>query len=81
MRRMATQTTTIRVPVTTRDRLAEQARQRGMTVAAFLDELSDQLDRQAAFEAERRATLTDAGVSEVDDEDRDWDATTGDGIE
>ncbi|UQX13474.1 antitoxin [Candidatus Mycobacterium methanotrophicum] len=78
---MATSTTTIRVPVPTRDKLAAQARQRGLSIAAFLEELSDQAERQNAFEAERTATLTDAETLEVQDEDRDWDATAGDGID
>lgn len=78
---MATQTTTIRVPIPTRDRLAAQARQRGISIAALLEELSDQAERQAAFEAERRATLADAEMSAVHDGDLDWDATAGDGIE
>jgi post-segregation antitoxin (ccd killing protein) len=78
---MATNTTTIRVPIPTRDRLAAQARQRGISIAALLEELSDQAERQAAFEAERMATLADAEMPEVQDEDRDWDATAGDGIE
>ena len=78
---MATQTTTIRVPIPTRDRLAAQARQRGISIAALLEELSDQAERQAAFEAERRAPLADAEMSAGHDEDLDWDATAGDGIE
>lgn len=78
---MATSTTTIRVPIPTRDRLAAQARQRGISIAALLEELSEQAERQAAFEAERMATLADAEVSDVRDEDMDWDATAGDGIE
>jgi hypothetical protein len=50
---------TIRVPIPTRDRLAARARQRGISLAALLEELSDQAERQAAFEAERMATLAD----------------------
>jgi antitoxin MazE7 len=78
---MATDTTTIRVPISTRDRLAAQARQRGISMAALLEELSEQAERQAAFEAERMATLADAEMSDVQDEDLDWDATAGDGIQ
>jgi post-segregation antitoxin (ccd killing protein) len=78
---MATDTTTIRVPISTRDRLAAQARQRGISMAALLEELSEQAERQAAFEAERMATLADAEMSDVHDEDLDWDATAGDGIQ
>lgn len=78
---MATDSTTIRVPVPTRDRLAAHARQRGISIAALLDELSDQAERQSAFEAERAATLADAQVPAVGEEDRDWDSTAGDGID
>lgn len=78
---MATATTTIRVPIPIRDRLAAQARQRGISIAALLEELSEQAERQAAFAAERTATLADAEMSEVHNEDLDWDATAGDGIE
>lgn len=78
---MATSTTTIRVPIPTRDKLAARARQRGISIAALLEELSEQAERQAAFEAEREATRADAEISEIHDEDLDWDATAGDGID
>lgn len=81
MQNMATDTTTIRVPIPTRDKLAAQARQRGISIAALLEELSDQAERQAAFAAERTATLADAEMADTQNEDRDWDATAGDGIE
>ena len=77
---MATNTTTIRVPIPTRDRLAAQARQRGVSIAALLEELADRAERHAAFEAERLATLADTELPEVGDEDLDWDATAGDGV-
>ena len=38
-------------------------------------------ERHDAFAAERAATLADGEVSEVEQEDLDWDATVGDGIE
>ncbi len=78
---MATSTTTIRVSVPTRDRLAAQARHRGISIAALLEELSDQAERAAAFEAERAASLADAEKPAIQQEDLDWDATAGDGIE
>lgn len=81
MQYVATATTTIRVPIPTRDRLAAQARQRGISIGALLEELSQQAERQSAFEAERMATLADAKMAEIQDEDLDWDATAGDGIE
>lgn len=81
MQLMATRSTTIRVPIPTRDKLAARARQRGISIAALIDELSDQAERLAAFEAEREATRADMEISEVHDEDLDWDVTAGDGIE
>lgn len=80
MQLMATRSTTIRVPIPTRDKLAARARQRGISIAAVIDELSDQAERLAAFEAEREATRADMEISEVHDEDLDWDVTAGDGI-
>ena len=78
---MATDSTTVRVSIRTRDRLAAQARQRGISVATLLDDLSAQAERQAAFAAERAATLADADNAAVHDEDRDWDVVTGDGLD
>ncbi|WP_219070641.1 antitoxin [Candidatus Mycobacterium methanotrophicum] len=62
---------------TTRNRLAAQARQRGISIAALLDELSEQAERQAAFEAERIATLAAAEMPKVGDEDLGWGTSTG----
>lgn len=77
---MSTQTTTIRVPIQTRDRLAAQARERGMSIAALLTELAARAEHEAIFRAERAATLAEANIDAVDDEDRDWDHTVDDGI-
>jgi hypothetical protein len=77
---VSTPTTTIRVPVQTRDRLAAQARQRGMSIAALLTELATHAEHEAIFRAERDATRADAAERAVRDEDRDWDDTIGDGI-
>lgn len=73
---MSTPTTTIRVPVRTRDRLAAQARERGVSIPVLLAELADDAERETAFRAERNATRAEAGLQEM----RDWDATVGDGI-
>lgn len=78
---MSARTTTIRVPVPIRDRLAAQARDRGVSMAALLEDFSDQAERQAAFAAERAATLADAQIPQVEDEDTDWDTVSGDGID
>lgn len=77
---MSTHTTTIRVPVPTRDLLAAQARERGVSIAAFLTELASRAEREAIFRAERDATRAEAAVDAVRDEDRDWDDTVDDGL-
>ena len=51
---MSTPTTTIRVPVATRDRLAAQARARGVSMATLLTELATRTEREAMFRAEQR---------------------------
>jgi hypothetical protein len=77
---MSTQTTTIRVPVQTRDRLAAQARQRGISIAAFLTELASRAEREAIFRAERDVTRAEATIAAVRGEDRDWDDVVADGL-
>ena len=77
---MSTRTTTIRVPVETRDRLAAQARERGVSLAALLTEFATRTDHEAILRAERDATRSDAVVHAACDEDRDWDDTIGDGL-
>ena len=77
---MATRTTTIRVPIQTRDRLAAQARERGISIAAFLSELALRAQREASFRAERDATRAESTADAVRREDRDWDSSIGDGL-
>jgi hypothetical protein len=77
---MSTLTTTIRVPVQTRDRLAAQARERGVSIAALLTELASRAEHEAIFHAERDATRAEATVDAVHTEERDWDHTIDDGI-
>jgi predicted DNA-binding protein len=77
---MSTQTTTIRVPVQTRDRLAAQASERGVSLAAFLTELASRAERETIFRVERDATRAEAALDAIRDEDRDWDDTLGDGL-
>lgn len=77
---MATSTTTIRVPIQTRDRLAAQARQRGVSISTLLTELAKRAEREAIFSAERDAARSDAPVQAVRTEDRDWDDAIGDGL-
>jgi hypothetical protein len=77
---MSTHTTTIRVPVQTRDRLAAQARERGISIAAFLTELASRAERDAIFRAERDVTRAEATIAAVRGEDRDWDDVVADGL-
>lgn len=77
---MSTPTTTIRVPVQTRDRLATQARERGVSMAALLAELASRAEHEAIFRAERDATRAEATVDAVREEERDWEHTVEDGI-
>ncbi|GAB7145608.1 antitoxin [Mycobacterium riyadhense] len=77
---MSTPTTTIGVPVRTRDRLAAQARERGVSIAALLTELATRAEQEAIFRAERDATRAEAALQAVRDENRDWDSTVDDGL-
>ena len=78
---MSTPTTTIRVPVETRDRLAVQARGRGMSLAALLTELATRTEHEAMLRAERDATRADATAHAVHDEEIDWDEAAADGVD
>ncbi|WP_327083212.1 antitoxin [Mycolicibacter heraklionensis] len=65
----------------TRDRLAAQARERGVSIAVLLSELAADAERAAAFRAERDATRAEAALHTLVDENRDWDTTGGDGLD
>lgn len=78
---MSTSTTTVRVSVETRDRLAAQARERGISLSALLEELAGRADREAMFRAEREATIAESAGRAVREEDRDWAETTDDGLD
>ncbi len=78
---MAVDTATIRVARATRDKLAEQARERGMSLAALLAELAREREVEAIFESERRAIRADAENPAVLEEMRLWEATLEDGID
>ena len=77
---MSTPTTTIRVSRETRDRLAAQARQRGVSISSLLAELAAQADRQVIFQAERDAERAEAADKAVREEAREWDDAAGDGL-
>jgi hypothetical protein len=78
---MATQTATIRVTRKTRDLLAREASERGVSLAAMLADLARDVDRDAVFRSEREATRADAENPAAVDEGREWEATLGDGID
>ena len=78
---MATDTATIRVTRDTRDLLAEQARVRGMSLAALLAEIAREQEIEEAFESERQARLTEAGNPAVEEEMRLWETTLEDGLD
>ena len=78
---MATQTATIRVTRETRDILAREARERGVSLSAMLARLARDVDREAVFRSEREATRADASNRDALDQMREWEATLGDGID
>jgi predicted DNA-binding ribbon-helix-helix protein len=78
---MATDTATIRVARSTRDLLAEQARARGMSLAALLAEVARDRAREAIFESERQAIRADVQNPDALEEMRLWEITLADGID
>ncbi len=78
---MATETATIRVARSTRDRLAEQARARGISLAALLSEMAREREVEAVWESERQATIADARSPIALEDARLWEATLDDGID
>jgi hypothetical protein len=78
---MAVDTATIRVARDTRNRLAEQARQRGLSLSALLAEIARERELEAIYESERQAVLADAQNPEVLEEMRLWESTLEDGID
>ena len=77
---MATETSTIRVSRATRDLLAEQARQRGVSVAALLGEIAEALRREDIWRSEREANRIDEQDAEARVEMREWEDTLEDGL-
>ncbi len=78
---MATETATIRVTRSTRDLLAKQARARGVSLAALLDDVARERELQSVWSSERQASRTDAERSEAAIEDRVWEAALVDGVD
>jgi uncharacterized protein (DUF1778 family) len=78
---MAAETATIRVTRETRDLLAAQARERGMSLSAMLEDLARGAAREAIFRSEREAARADSSDRRVRDEDRIWESAVGDGVD
>jgi len=78
---MSSSTKTIRVPIETRDRLAMQARARGVSIAALLTELATRTEHETILRVEREATRADAEKQAVRDEAAAWDDTLEDGLD
>ncbi len=74
-------TATIRVTRETRDLLAAQASERGLSVSSLLTEFARRAQRVDALRSERQATRADVGNGDVADEESDWAATVGDGVD
>jgi len=77
---VATETTTIRVTRATRDLLAEQASERGVSLAAMLGEIAEEHRRDAIWRSEREASRLDAENPDARTENREWEATLDDGL-
>jgi hypothetical protein len=77
---MASATATIRVTRATRDLLAAQAREQGVSLAAMLEQVARDGARQAALRSEREAARADASGRSAREDERAWEATLGDGI-
>jgi hypothetical protein len=78
---MAVDTATIRVTRRTRDLLAEQARERGMSLASLLAELAREREAEGIWRSERDATRIDAKRPEVAEEEQGWGAAVSDGLD
>lgn len=75
-------TTTIKLDGRLRDRLNEEARRDGVTVARVLESMLAERDRARRFEALRAAiaaTLPD-DLASHESETAEWDATVSDGL-
>lgn len=77
---MPAKTSTIRVSRATRDMLAEQARERGMSVAAFVGQMAQERQRESIWRSERDATAADARNADARAELEEWEDTLGDGL-
>jgi hypothetical protein len=75
------ETATIRVTRDTRDLLAEQARARGVSLAALLGEIARERETEAIWESERQARRLEVGDPVAEEEMHLWESTLEDGID
>ena len=80
MAMMASQSATIRVTRQTRDLLADQARERGVSLSAMLGKIALEAERESVFRAEKEASRVDVSEPMVEAEEREWETALGDGI-
>ena len=78
---MSTDSTTVRVSLRTRDLLAAQARERGVSISTLLEELAAGADREAIFRTEREVTRAEARNQAVREEEGVWADAAADGID
>jgi hypothetical protein len=78
---MAVETATIRVTRQTRDLLAAEARERGVSLAAMLDALARDMERAAMFRSERDAARADAADPGAREDEAAWNAALADGVD
>jgi hypothetical protein len=78
---VATETATIRVARNTRDLLAEQARARGVSLAALLADVARERELESIWSSERRASALDAASGDVASEDSAWEEALADGLD
>jgi hypothetical protein len=78
---VAGKTATIRVTRATRDLLAAQARERGVSLAALLAEIAEERRREAIWRSERDASRIDARNRDAQAELREWESTLEDGLD
>ena len=74
-------TTTIKVPVALRDRISADAKAHGQTIAARLEHLISEAERESRFAAVREAYGRLSPDDDYWEETRSWDDLSGDGLE
>jgi hypothetical protein len=65
----------------TRDLLAEQARDRGVSLATMLGEIAEDRRREVVWHSEREASRIDAQNRDAETEIREWETTLEDGLD